>query len=51
MRSENTHSYFPALLVDIVIVDIRGHILFSMRATSRRNLLIIFVTRATGAAT
>jgi hypothetical protein len=51
MRSENTHSDFPALLVDIAIVVIRGDILFSVRTTSRRNLLIIFVTRTTGTVT
>jgi hypothetical protein len=45
MRSENTHPDFPALLVDIVVVVIRGvfipitcgPILPSVRATNRRN--------------
>jgi hypothetical protein len=51
IKSENTHSDFPALLMDIAIVVIRGHILFSVRTTSRGNPLIIFATRTTGTVT
>ncbi len=55
MSSKITHFDFPALLMDSVIIVIRGafipitcgRILFSVRATSRLNLLIIFVTRTT----